>query len=211
VIGLFGGSFDPVHLGHLQLAHDAFRELGLAELRFLPTGQAWQKNQASATDDRVAMLRLALAGHPEYRLDCREIERPGPSYTIDTLEELRRDLGPECALVWLLGYDQMLRLDTWHRWTDLLSLAHLAYVQRPGHVTPLPAPVRELVRRHQGPCHDLNGQASGMIVTFQMQESQVSSTGIRQLFATHQPQLARTQVAPAVFSYIEHHSLYLSL
>jgi nicotinate (nicotinamide) nucleotide adenylyltransferase len=129
-IGLLGGSFDPVHRGHLQLARDARDQLGLAEVRWLPAGQPWQKTGLTPAGHRLAMVHLALQDESRMSVDAHEIERDGPSYTIDTLRELRRALGPQVPLVLLIGGDQLERLDTWRAWDELLNHAHLAVARR---------------------------------------------------------------------------------
>lgn len=141
-IGLFGGSFDPPHRAHLALACAALDALGLDELRWLPAGRAWQKAGAFAPPEaRRAMLQrlLAEAPDPRHLLDFRELDRPGPSYTVDTLRELRQEQ-PEAELWLLIGEDQWRRLATWREPEDLLTLARLAVAPRPdGTGAPPPA------------------------------------------------------------------------
>lgn len=130
--GLFGGSFDPVHEAHLALGRLAIERLGLDELRWLPAGDAWQKQRPlSPAADRLAMLELALAGDPRSVIDRREIDRPGPSYTIDSVIELQAERpGTEWYLV--LGQDQYRNLPTWHRWEELIGRVVLAVAAREG-------------------------------------------------------------------------------
>lgn len=136
-IGLFGGSFNPPHLGHLALARAARAQLGLAELRWLPAGQPWQKagTPLAPADDRAAMVAALIAGEPGMVLDDIELRRAGPSYTIDTVEALAA--AQPAARWWLiLGQDQHARLPTWHRAPELLARVHLAVAARDG-VAPL--------------------------------------------------------------------------
>lgn len=132
-IGFLGGSFDPVHHGHVGLAQAALDQLGLEEVRFIPAAQSWQKGAPGASGaQRAAMLRLALAATPRLGVDERELVRGGTSYTIDTARELRAQSGPDTALCLLLGADQFLNLPTWRDWRGLLDLVNLAVAGRPG-------------------------------------------------------------------------------
>jgi len=131
-IGIFGGSFDPVHNAHVALACIALDTLALDEVRWVPAGQPWQKTRRiTAPADRVAMLQLAIAGEPRFVLERCEIDRAGPSYTLDTVRALRE---AEPAAQWFLviGQDQLANLHTWHGWQELLALVTLAVAARPG-------------------------------------------------------------------------------
>ena len=131
-VGVFGGSFDPVHNAHVALARTALEQLRLDELRWLPVGQPWQKTrQLASPADREAMVRLAIAGEPRFVLDRSELRRRGISYTLDTMRELRA-AEPGQAWFLILGQDQYASLHTWRDWRDLLGLATLAIANRPG-------------------------------------------------------------------------------
>ena len=131
-IGLFGGSFDPVHNAHLALARQALQELQLDELRWVPVGQAWQKSRPlTAAVHREAMLRLAIAGEPHFVLEGCELRRAGPSYTLDTVRELQAAT-PGAQWFLVIGQDQYAGLHTWFGFEQLLPLVTLAVAQRPG-------------------------------------------------------------------------------
>ena len=141
VAGLFGGSFDPPHLAHLALAQAALAQLALDELVWMPARQSPHKagHAPASGDDRVAMLQRLVEGEPRFRVDARELARPGPSYTVDTLRELRAEQ-PGTRWWLVIGQDQYARFDTWHEWREILALAGLAVAARDGQaVAPAPA------------------------------------------------------------------------
>ena len=188
-IGLFGGSFDPVHVAHLALAHSALEQLALDELRWLPTAHSWQKREApSPADDREAMLRIAIAGEPRFVLDARELRRAGPGYTLDTVRELQAER-PGARWFLIIGQDQFEGLHTWHDWPELLARVTLAVAQRPGP----PGTVHPQVR-----------QAAQAPVLLPMMA--VSSTEVRRRAAAGES--LATLVPPGVARYIEDHRLY---
>lgn len=205
-IGVFGGTFDPIHIGHLAIVRWARAELALDQVKVIPTGQSWQKVRAGASAaDRLAMLRLALAGEPFAQLDEREVQRGGPSYTVDTLESLRRDLGDQVALVLIIGSDQLHNLASWHRYSELLRLAHLAVTQREDvRLSNFPAPIETLLDRH-GADH-LPDCAAGAIVFFRMPMVPVSATVLRQQLA-HGADVTELVPGP-VLDYIRAQRLY---
>lgn len=187
-IGIFGGTFDPVHRGHLALARAALQTLALDEVRWVPAGQPWQKAGQAITPalHREAMLRLALQGEPRFVLDRCELERAGPSYMIDTLDALQAQR-PQARWWLLLGADQCARLPTWHRWQDLLQRVALAVAARPGFEPP----------------QALAGQA---FTPLPMAADEVSATEIRRCAAAGRP--LDDLVAPEVARYIARHHLY---
>lgn len=195
-IGLFGGSFDPVHTGHLQLARTALDHLRLDELRWIPTGQAWQKQGAHAPgDDRAAMVLAAIAGEPRFVLERCEIDRVGPSYTIDTLRELQvRDPQAEWFLV--IGQDQYANLHTWKDWPDVIARVTLAVAGR-DQASPEVRDTPLVGTPHR-------------VVPLPMPPLPVSATAIRAELArgVAATSLPDTLVPPAVASYIARHGLY---
>jgi len=145
-IGVFGGMFDPIHLGHLRPALEVAEALDLEVVRLVPCGEP--PHRAAPVASRALRRRLieaAIAGEPRFVLDARELERPGPHYTIDTLAGIRAESGPGSPLVLLLGADAFAGLDRWHRWRELLALCHIAVMRRPGHALPSTGEVAALV------------------------------------------------------------------
>jgi len=205
-IGLLGGTFDPVHVAHLALARAALEHLALDELRFVPTGRSWQKEAAGASaQQRIEMLRIATAGLPRTSIDERETKRDGASYTIDTLIELRAQLGEAAALVWIVGSDQLRNLPTWHRWDELLRYAHLAVARRAGDALEgLDDRVRALLdaRAQDG----LSDAPAGAIVFFPMPPMRVSGSALRAGLARGERPV---ELLPAgVLDYIGRNGLY---
>jgi nicotinate-nucleotide adenylyltransferase len=136
VIGLLGGTFDPVHNAHLAMARAALKELYLQKVLFIPTGAPHYRDAAVASPEhRIAMLRLALAGEPRYEIDTRELIAGASAYTVDTLRSLRSEIGPDIPLYLLMGADQFAKLDSWHRPEELRKLARIALFARPGFAT----------------------------------------------------------------------------
>lgn len=210
-IGILGGTFDPIHFGHLRMAEELREKLGLAQVRFIPA--ATPPHRASpmiAVGHRTEMVRLAIAGNPAFLLDKRELDRPGPSYTYDTLTELRAELGDTAPLCLLLGGDAFLGLDSWHRWQELLNLAHIVVAHRPG-ATPqednMPAAIRDTWRRHgtQRP-EDLHLMPAGRILLQPITALDISASAIRE--ALLQGRSTRYLLPDAVCDYIHQHHLY---
>lgn len=211
VIGLLGGSFDPIHAGHLQLARDALAHLPLDEVRFLPAAQPWQKGRVTDAAHRAHMVELAIAGEPRWALDMHEIERGGATYTIDTLRAMRAGPWPDASLVLIMGSDQFARFDTWREWQAVTDLVHLAVARRAGNATALSQVLAALsTQRHCGPA-ELAHRPAGGIVEFRMTPVDASATEVRRLLASGAPD-ARSRLAelvPArVLDYIRAHHLY---
>ncbi|HUV55898.1 MAG TPA: nicotinate-nucleotide adenylyltransferase [Dehalococcoidales bacterium] len=137
-IGVLGGTFDPIHQGHLVIAEEVVTRLNLAEILFVPAGQPWLKMDypVSAAEHRVQMVRLAIAGKPGFKLSTMEIERAGPTYTVDTIVQLQAQLGAGTELFFILGWDNLNELPQWREPARLVKLCHLVAVPRPNY--PLP-------------------------------------------------------------------------
>lgn len=212
-IGLLGGTFDPIHLGHLRLAEELGEALGLDEVRLLPTGTPPHRTPPSASAaDRLAMVRLAIAGNPRLRLDEHEIHKTAPCYMVDTLSELRAELGSERPLTLFLGADAFLGLATWHQWPRLFDLAHLAVAQRPG-VThagwqaAMPeALARALAERRTETAGDLHSTPAGRIFVHAITQLDIAASRIRASIQAYSS--VRYLVPDRVLDYIERHRLY---
>ncbi len=187
-VGLFGGTFDPVHNAHVALAHAALDALSLQQVRWVPAGQPWQKAGVSAAVHREAMVKIAIAGEPRFVLDRIEIQRAGPSFTLDTVRALSA-AHPATEWVLLIGADQYAGLHTWNGWRDLLALVTLAVANRPG---PAKAPHADVLRHPH------------RVVPLPMLD--ISSTAIRDL--ARQGQDVSPLVPPGVARYIDSNRLY---
>jgi len=210
-IGLLGGSFDPIHVGHVQLARDAMLQLDLARVLFVPAGLAWQKGPPADATHRARMIELAIADEPRFALDRRELERPGPSFTVDTLRQLRQEVGAARPLVLLIGADQFERLDTWHRWEQLIELAHLGVAERPDQTAGLKPQLAAWRDRHRGSAADVALRPAGVLVPIAMKPVECSSTQIRALLGAAWAGNAASVaplLAPTVLGYIRRHRLY---
>ena len=181
-IGLFGGTFDPIHYGHLRTAFELWQELRLAEIRFMPTGSPPHREQPYATPElRLAMVEAAVASQPAFVVDDREVRRTGVSYSVDTLTEVRKEF-PDRSLCLLLGMDAFLGLPNWHRWRELLDLAHIVVAHRPGWKAPTMGPLGEVMVDHgTGTIRDLHQNPSGRVYVHAVTQLEISSTELRQL------------------------------
>ncbi len=163
MIGIFGGTFDPVHYGHLRIALDAIEMLGLEQVRLIPLSQAVHRDQPQTPGPlRLQMLEAATAGHADMLVDDRELRRDGPSYTIDTLRSLRDEL-PAQVLCLLVGEDTFAGFNDWRAPDEILRLANIAVLQRPGHELPDDAALQALLNAHQ--VDSLDPAVLGQIVT----------------------------------------------
>jgi nicotinate-nucleotide adenylyltransferase len=181
-IGLFGGTFDPIHYGHLRTAFELWQLLGLEQVRFLPTGNPPHRESSLAPADlRLQMVRAAIAGQPAFVADDREMRRSGMSYTVDTLLDLRREY-PERSLCLLLGMDAFLGVPHWHRWREIFDLAHVVVAHRPGWKAPITGPLGEvMVDRGTGSIRELHVRTAGRIFVHAVTQLEISSTDLRAL------------------------------
>jgi nicotinate-nucleotide adenylyltransferase len=211
-LGILGGTFDPIHTAHLRLAEEATRQLGLGGVLWIPAGQPHHRAAPRAgAEQRLAMVRLAVADHPEYPIDDTEIRADGPSYTVPTLERLRARYGEHRPLVLLMGADAFLGLDSWHRWRELFRLAHIGVASRPGFTLTaeaMPGELADEFSRRQGPAVALTGAPSGAVATFPLSAGTVSSTEVRTKLRQGG---SVDELLPApVLDYIHRHQLYSS-
>jgi len=181
-IGVFGGTFDPIHCGHLRTAFELWQELKLAEIRFLPTGSPPHREKLYASpEQRLEMVRAAVADQPAFIVDDREVRRSGVSYSVDTLAELRHEY-PQRSLCLLLGMDAFLGLPGWHRWRELLTLAHIVVAHRPGWRAPTTGPLGELMVDHgTGSILALQQERAGRVYVRAVTQLEISSTELRTL------------------------------
>mgnify|MGYP000908937705 CR=1 FL=1 len=212
-LGLFGGTFDPVHYGHLRLAEEAIAHLGLGGVRWIPAGQPPHRGQPQVTAaQRLEMVLRSTAKNAHFSVDASEVEAAAPSYTVHTLERLRGELGTDQPLVLLVGADAFAGLSTWHRWRDIFALAHVAVSHRPGfpvEACSLPAELAaEFNNRRLAEAGGLKILPGGSIVTFAMTQLAISATQIRKLLANGLS--ARYLLPDSVLDYIELHQLYKS-
>ena len=209
-IGIFGGTFDPIHFGHLRLAEEMAEGLGLSRVRFIPAGQPPHRGVPRTTATRrLEMVRRAIAGNPRFEVDAREVQRPEPSYTVDTLTALRAELGNEQPLWLLLGTDAFRGLPTWHEWRRLFELANIAVAARPGaqllESDALPDELKHEVSQRQQAAGSASGPA-GSVLLRQMTPLDISATVIRDTLARQGS--ARYLLPDAVLAYIHEHQLY---
>jgi nicotinate-nucleotide adenylyltransferase len=194
-LGVMGGTFDPIHLGHLAIAEEAREALGLDSILFVPAGRPPHKRaqDVSPAEDRVAMVRIAIEDNPAFELSRIEVDRDGPSYTVGTLEELALETGAELTLI--LSAETFVQLPTWHEPARLFAAASMAVVPRDGYPVPDPSWLEEAFPGREDRVTYLDGPRLGL-----------SSTSIRARVAAGRS--IRYLVPPAVEAYIADHSLY---
>lgn len=206
-IGLLGGTFDPIHIGHLRPAIEARDAIGLTEVRLIPNHiPPHRANPFCSSEQRLAMVKLAAAENRGFVVDERELRRDKPSYTIDTLIELRHEL-PDTPLCFLMGMDSLLGLPGWHRWQALLDYAHLVVSSRPGWQPDYPAEVAQLLARHHTTdASALHRRLAGHIWLADNQPIELSATRLRAMLDAGQD--TRYLLPEPVAHYIEQQGLY---
>ncbi|MCC6071081.1 nicotinate-nucleotide adenylyltransferase [Massilia sp. GCM10020059] len=212
-VALLGGSFDPVHHGHVALATLFAKLLHPDQLRVIPAGNPWQKNGLkTSAEDRIAMLGLAFGeAGLKVAIDLQEVERTTPTYTIDTLRNVRAELGPDASIVFLMGADQLQQLDSWRDWRQLFDYAHIGVGARPGFDlanAALPAAVAEELEKRRSSIGQLRSAPSGKVYLAEALAVDISATQIRT--ALQRGEKPNSLISPVVLDYIQQHNLYKS-
>ncbi len=207
-IGVLGGTFDPVHCGHLRLALELAEQLALDRVLLIPAARPPHRVAPAASPERrLRMLELAVAGEPQLVVDARECRRAGASYSVDTLAELRAELGEEAALCFLVGADAFAGMASWHQWQRLPQLAHIVVVTRPGWRLPRDLGPMECWRdRFTDNSDTLAGVAAGRILFIALSPLDIAATRIRALISKGRS--ARYLLPDAVWAYIRQQHLY---
>ncbi|QFU76934.1 nicotinate-nucleotide adenylyltransferase [Halioglobus maricola] len=208
-VGVFGGTFNPVHYGHLRSALELVEHLDLDHLRLMPcaTPPHRQAPMCSA-EDRAAMVELAVAGEPHLRCDRRELEREGVSYTIDSLLDLRAELDQRHSLTMVMGSDAVHKINSWHRWDELLDVAHIVVLARPGWQFPTEGEVADWLAQHRADASDvLHRDTCGSVLVQELRPLDISSTEVRELLANGRS--PRYLLPECVLDYIQERQLYL--
>lgn len=209
-IGIFGGTFDPVHLGHLRLALDVKCKLNLDEMRLMPCFMPTYRDAPRATrEQRLVMLKLAVEDCRDLTIDTREIVRDRFTYSVDSLAELRRELGEAVRLYFVMGADSLLKLDSWHSWQTLTDYAHIVVLARPGYpldAQQLPKEVAQFVAAKRAAAEELSKHTHGFIHIMTQRCFDISATEIRQLMAGGEP--INYLVTDSVNRYLSAHAIY---
>jgi len=204
-IGILGGTFDPIHYGHLRSAVDVAEQFNLTQIRLIPSARPPHREQPQASpEQRLSMLQLAVEGHELFEVDDRELHRDGASYTVDTLLSLRNEY-PNSPLYLLVGTDAFVHIQSWHRWNELLDLAHIVVMQRSGEVITMPEQLTQWYQQHLA--IDNEPQLAGSIRLIVVTQLEISATDIRSKFTQGlNPQYL---LPDEVIQFINKQSLYL--
>jgi len=209
MIGVYGGTFDPVHTGHLRTALEVKEALGMQQLRFVPCQIPAHRGKPGASPaQRLAMLQAALTDAPAgMQIDSRELERSGPSFMVDTLSSLREEIGSAVPLSLIVGLDAFRGLHLWHRWESLFELAHVVVMQRPGVDAVWPYELEEVIRRgRRQDSKELHRLPAGLIYFITVTQLDISASQIRQLISERK--CARYLTPDSVLDLIEQDRLY---
>ncbi len=198
-IGILGGTFDPIHVGHLVVAEDCWYQLGLSEVIFVPVGEPPHKRgrSVSAAVDRVAMVELAITGNPHFRMSRADVDRPGTSYSVDTVRTIRSEVGSDASLFFIIGGDSLIDLPSWHQPNVLLELCQVVAVNRPGYPRFDLSQLESVVPR-----------ARDRIIHLEVPSLDLAASDVRRRVAEGRP--IRYLVPESVRSYVEERGLYRS-
>lgn len=206
-IGILGGTFDPIHMGHLRMALELYETLDLASVHIIPTHQPmYRKAPVASPQHRLAMVKCAVSDEPALIADDREINRKGPTYTIDTLIELKNEL-PEIPLCLIMGIDAFLNLPSWHRWKEILDFAHIIVAHRPHYQLSPGGIVTDLAKEHQQ--HEIayiHENMAGGILLRPITALEISATDIRKQIALGRN--PRYLLPDSVYDYIKQNGIY---
>ncbi len=206
-VGVLGGTFNPVHAGHLRGALDCREMLGLTSIRLMPAFlPPLKETPGVSAAHRACMLDLAIEDIDGLTVDRRELAREGLSFTVDTLRELREELGPEAVIVFIMGADSLQRLNRWHDWRLLLKLTNIAVLSRPAADLQLPPELQCWLEEHEVPPAQLLGQAKGRVSRLVQPELDISSSSLR--LAIEAGRDVRYLLPDRVLEYINAHGLY---
>ncbi|MBN1684944.1 MAG: nicotinate-nucleotide adenylyltransferase [Gammaproteobacteria bacterium] len=205
-VGILGGTFDPIHLGHIRIAQYVFNQFSLKEVRFIPCYDPPHRTPPIASPNaRLEMVKIALRDYPYFVLDDREMKRRGKSYMIDTLRSLRTDF-PDAPFCSILGYDAFIKLHTWHQWELLKNYTHFVVLNRPNTQLKLPPEMQEFIKHHQTiQWEDLNRNLAGKIYFLTIPDIPISATEIRKQLAKG---LKPIGLDNRIYYYIMKHKIY---
>ena len=205
MIGLLGGTFNPIHFGHLRSSLDMAEQLGLDTVRIIPAKLPPLREKPTINaEHRLEMVKLAIVTEPRFVLDAREFQRNEVSYTVDTLRSLRQELGQDVSLCWMMGMDAYQNFTQWHQWQKILQLCHLVVAHRPNYS---PNENKQLNRYHTAQLGDLSHYAAGKIHFIAVTQLDISATMLRQRRKDNRS--LQYLLPDAVYNYINEKKLYL--
>lgn len=210
MIGILGGTFDPIHLGHLHLANTVQKKANLQHINLIPCYQSpLRELPIASAKDRAKMIKLAIGEYPHLQLDEREINNPTLSYAVNTVESIRCEIGPQTPLCLIMGDDAFAKFTSWHQWKKILELAHLIVTTRESLLNPIvySDKIIKILHQHQTPLvNNLSTKASGYIWLVDIKPLNISATKIRTIIKNNQD--AQTFLPAKVWQYIRKHGLY---